>query len=97
MRDKAILENGGTLKPVRDCNKNQEICNKSVYNYLYVLEFVVECYKTQEICDTAVDTQPSTIKLVPECCQTQEFFNKADNFLYLILFLFGIKLKKRGK
>ena len=28
--DKAILENGGTLKSVPDCYKNQEMCNKAV-------------------------------------------------------------------
>ena len=28
--EKAILENGGTLKSVPDCYKNQEICNKAV-------------------------------------------------------------------
>ena len=32
MCDKAILENGGTLKYVRDCYKNQEMCNKAVDN-----------------------------------------------------------------
>ena len=33
MCDKAILENGGTLKFVPDCYKNQEMCNKAVDNY----------------------------------------------------------------
>ena len=47
MCDKAILENGGALKSVPGCYKNQEICNKSVNNYLHALEFVRECYKTQ--------------------------------------------------
>ena len=28
--DKAILENGGRLKSVPDCDKNQEMCNKAV-------------------------------------------------------------------
>ena len=32
MRDKAILENGGTSKSVPDCYKNQEMCNKAVVN-----------------------------------------------------------------
>ena len=36
MCDKAILENGGTLKSVFDCCKNQEMCNKAVDNYLHV-------------------------------------------------------------
>ena len=32
MCDKAILENGGTLKFVPDCYKNQEMGNKAVDN-----------------------------------------------------------------
>ena len=31
--DKAIFENGGTLKSVPDCCKNQEMCNEVVDNY----------------------------------------------------------------
>ena len=50
MYDKAILENGGTLKYVYDCYKNQKMCNKVVNNYLHASEFVPECYKTQETC-----------------------------------------------
>ena len=46
MHGKTILENGGTLKSVPDCYKNQEICNKAVDNYL--LEFVPECHETQK-------------------------------------------------
>ena len=30
---KTILENGGTLKYIPDCYKNQEMCNKAVDNY----------------------------------------------------------------
>ena len=40
MCDKAILENGGTLKSVLDCYKNQQMCDKSVENYFHALEFV---------------------------------------------------------
>ena len=39
MCDKAILENGGTLKSVPDCYKNKEMCSKAVANYPYALEF----------------------------------------------------------
>ena len=48
------------------------------------------------MCDKTVDTYPSTIKFVPECLMTQEMCDKAVNrcFLYLILFLINIKLKK---
>ena len=48
MCDKAVLEDGGTLKSVPYCYKNQEMCNKVAENYLHALEFVPECYKTQK-------------------------------------------------
>ena len=35
--DKAILENGWTLKSVPDCYKNQEMCNKAVEKYPHAL------------------------------------------------------------
>ena len=40
MCEKAVLKNGGTLKSVPDCYKNQEMCNKAVDNYRHTLEFV---------------------------------------------------------
>ena len=47
------------------------------------------------MCDKAVSTYPSTIKLVSEWFMTQKIFDKADDaFLYFILFLINIKLKK---
>ena len=72
------------------------MCNKAVDNYSHALGFVSECYKTQKISDAAVNTYPSTIKFVPECFMTQKCVNKVVNrcFLYLILFLINIKLKK---
>ena len=72
------------------------MCNKAVDNYPHALEFVPECFMTQKMCNKAVDTHSSTIKFVPECSMTQEMCDKAVNryFLYLILFLIGIKLKK---
>ena len=45
MCDKAILENGGTLDSQY---KTQEMCDKAIDNYAYLLEFVPECYKTHE-------------------------------------------------
>ena len=85
-----------TLKSVLDCYKNQELCKKAVDIYPHALELVTECYKTQKICDKAVDTHLSTIKYISECYKSQEICNKAvhRNFLYLILFLINIKLKK---
>ena len=73
MCDKAILENGGTLKSLPDCYKNQEMCNKAVDNYPHSLEFVPpECYKAPKMCDKAVDTNPARIKYVPECYKSQK-------------------------
>ena len=49
MCDKAILENGGTLKSLPDSFKNQEMFNKAVGgNYRHALEFVPECFMTQK-------------------------------------------------
>ena len=96
MCDKAILETVGTLKSVRNCYKNQETCNKAVDNYPHALQFVPECFKTQKMCDKAVNAYPSTIKFVTECFMTQEMCDKAVHtcFLYFILFLINIRLKK---
>ena len=33
MRDKAILENDGTLESISDCYKNQKMYDKTVNNY----------------------------------------------------------------
>ena len=51
MYDKAILENGGTIKSVPDSHKNNETRNKAVDNYPHALEFVPECFMTQRMCD----------------------------------------------
>ena len=64
--DKTILENGGTLKSVPGCYKNQEMFNKTVDNYPHALEFVPECYKIDKMCDKAVNTHSSIIQFVPE-------------------------------
>ena len=53
MRNKAIPENGGTLKSFPDCYRNQEMCNKAVDNYPHVVELVPECYETHKMCDKA--------------------------------------------
>ena len=98
MCDKAILENGGTLKSVSDCQKNQKMCNKVVDNYSHALEFLLQCYKTKKC----------VIKLlILILLQQNLFLNASDSrlkkcvikqligvFLYLILFLIVIKLKK---
>ena len=86
MYDKAIIENGGTLKSVPDCYKNQEMSNKAVDNYPHALEFVPECYKTQEMRDKAVDTYPSTIKVVPGCLWLKKCVIKQLNDVFCICF-----------
>ena len=72
------------------------MCNRVVDNYPDALHFVPECYKTQNMRDKVGDTYLCTIKFVSKFYKTQEMCNKAVNryFLYLILFLIGIKLKK---
>ena len=96
MCDKTILENGETLNFAPDCYKNQEMCNKAFDIYPQALDFLPEYYKTQKICDKVVNSYSSTTKFIPECVSTQELCDKAVNryFLYLILFLISIKLKK---
>ena len=47
------------------------------------------------MCDKAVNTHPSTIKFVSKCFMTRGMCDKAINvFLYLILLLIDMKLKK---
>ena len=46
--NKAIIENGGTLKSIPDCYKNQEICKKVVDSYPHSLEFIPECHKIKK-------------------------------------------------
>ena len=41
MCDKVLLENGGTLVFVADCYRNLKMCNKSIDDYVHVLEFVL--------------------------------------------------------
>ena len=40
---KVILENGGMLKFIPDCYKNQKMCDKTVNNYAHELEYVPVC------------------------------------------------------
>ena len=48
MCDKAILENGGTLKSIPGCYRNLEIYDKAADNHPHALKIVPECYKTQK-------------------------------------------------
>ena len=80
---KAFLGNGGALKSVPDCYKNQVMRNIAVDSYPHALEFVSESYKSQNMCDKAVSTYPSTIKFVPGCYKTQEMCDKTDNSFFI--------------
>ena len=82
MCDKAILQNGGTLKFV----PNYKMCNKAVDNYSHELELVSERYKTQKMSDKSVSTYPSTIKFFPECIMIQELCDKSVNRCFFIWF-----------
>ena len=68
----------------------------AVKKLTHLLRYVPDQYKSQQICDKAVDTYLSTIKFVTECLMTQEMCDKTVNrcFLYFILFLIEIKIKK---
>ena len=95
MFNRAILENGGTLKSIPDCYKNQEMRNKAVITLMHY-NFFLNAIRLK-MCDKAVHTHPPTIKYVPECYKAQETCYRAVHrwfFLYLGLFLFNIKLKK---
>ena len=72
------------------------MCDKVVDNYPHALKFVPDCYMAQNMRNKTVNTHHSTIQLVPECYKTQTRCDKAVNrcFLYLILFMIGVKLKK---
>ena len=46
MCDNIVLENGGMLKFIHDCYKNQKMCNKAIDNYAHALDFVPDCFNT---------------------------------------------------
>ena len=96
MCDKAVLENSETLKSVPDCYKDQQLNGKAVDNYPHALELGPKLYKNWKICGKASDIYPFTIKFVPEFYKTHKHVIKqfTDVFVYLILFLINIKLKK---
>ena len=51
-----IIEHGGMLGFIFDCNKSKKTCDKVIDSYSHVLKFVVlECNKTQTMYDKAVE------------------------------------------
>ena len=71
MFNKVIIENGGILKFIFDCYKDQKMCDKAVDNYSHALKTASDCFKTQ-----AFGTYPSAIQFVSEGGKTQETFDK---------------------
>ena len=45
MCDKAVFENGATLKSVPDSCKNKEMCDKAVDNYPHPLELFLNAIR----------------------------------------------------
>ena len=45
MCNRAIIENGGTLKSVPNRYETHEMCNKAVNNYIHALEIVPDLYR----------------------------------------------------
>ena len=65
MRDKVIIENGGTLRFVSDCYKDKKKkCDNAYDNYAHTLRIVSECYKTYKMCNKAVSTYLSATQFV---------------------------------
>ena len=80
MYNKAILENGGTLKSVPDYYKTKEkICNQGAVNYGHALEFVLDCYKSQKMCNETINISSPTIQFVSKCHNPHEMYVKVDD------------------
>ena len=89
---KAILENGGALECVFDCNKNSEFCNEGVDNYNATMLLNTARLKK---CLIKQSVLIHLKKFIPESTMTQEMMIKQliDVFLYLIILPINIKLK----
>ena len=72
----------------------QQMCDKAILENGGTLKSVLDCHKNKKICNKAADNYPHALEFVPECYKTQKICQKAGVFLYLILFLINIKLKK---
>ena len=101
MSDKLIPENGVLLKSRYDCYNNQKRCDKADNNYSHELEFVPENYKTEIMKNKVVNNSQSALQFVPKQFVAKVIRHKKCMikllilaFLYLLLFLIDIKLKK---
>ena len=91
MSDKLIPENGVLLKSRYDCYNNQKRCDKADNNYSHELEFVPENYKTEIMKNKVVPKQFVAKVIRHKKCMIKLLILA---FLYLLLFLIDIKLKK---
>ena len=92
----AVKKSLHLLRYVPDQYKTQQMCYKAILESHGRLKYVPDCYSNQEMFNNAVDNGPHALEFLPEQFMTQKMYNKADNrcFLYLILFLINMKLKK---
>ena len=84
------------LESVSDQYKTQEMCDKAADNFAQALKLVPNCYKTLKMCNKADNTYPSAKKLFPNVLRVRKYVTKLLilAFLYFILFLIDIRLKK---
>ena len=75
MCNRAILKNVRMLISVPNRYKTQEICEKAVDNYIFVV--VSDPYKTQEMCIRAVSTCSFVFDSIPNQCKTQDMCIRA--------------------
>ena len=94
MYEKAVLENGETLKSVPDCYKNQEMPNKAVDNYPHALEFVAECFMTHKMCDKVVFLLRHNLFLNVIRLKKRVIKLLINLFLHLFIFLINIRVNK---
>ena len=91
----AIKKSSFLIRYVLDQFKTQQMYDKAISDG--TLKFVPYCSKDQHLCNNkALPNYPHALEFVPECYKTQKVCYKAlyRCFLYLILFLINIKLKK---
>ena len=54
MYDKAVDTHLSTKKSVAEYYKNQEMCNRFVFEDYFLIVYCPDKYKTQRICDEAI-------------------------------------------
>ena len=93
----AIKKLSFLIRYVLDQFKTQQMYGKAISENDGTLKFVPDCSKDQHLCNNkTLPNYPHALEFVPECYKTHKVCYKAlyRCFLYLILFLINIKLKK---